>query len=127
MNLQFVRTYMDTNERPSVFERLKGNMYLYRYDIQQEAPVETEDSEESLDRYSFVAVQLKGYPNSNEVIKCMIRMLLSLEDELKLLNDYNESIIFGEPLYDDSEYIQYLTLRRLLKTVVSNDFKNNKI
>lgn len=125
MNLTFARTYIDTNERPEVFERLKGNMYLYRYDIQQEESIKDEETKETVNRYSFVTVQLKGYPNSNEVIKYLIRLIVSLEDELKLINDYNESLLFNESA-EDSEYVQYLTLRRELKTKVINDFNNNK-
>lgn len=129
MNLEFNRVYVDANEMPAVIERYAGNKYLYRYDLRQEEPVQSEENESPMGRYSFVDVRLVGYPNHNETIKYLIRQLISLEDELKLINDYNESVLF-EPDSSTSEgyqdYITYLEVRRTIKSKVKTDFSNNK-
>lgn len=123
MNLEFGRVTIDADEKPAVIERYAGHMYIYRYDIQHET-IESEENEHQ-NRYSFVEVRLKGFPNRNETVKYLLRQLVTLEDELKLINDYNESIITNNTDSTDySDYVKYLTFRREVKSKVNNDFTN---
>lgn len=128
MNLILDRTIYTSVEKPAIIERNKDHTYAYRYDLKEEAKKDTEDemtSEIEGTKYSYVSVLLKGYPNRNETIKYLLRKLVSLEDELKLVNDYNEAVKFED--FDSEEYksyIDYLTLRKTIKTKVKEDFKN---
>lgn len=125
MNLQFNRIIIDADEQPAVIERYAGFMYLYRYDLRQEEPIESETEDTPKNRYSFVEVRLKGYPNRNETIKDLIRKLVSLEDELKLVNDFNEASLHNEVNSTDyKDYIKYLEFRREIKQNVRTDFSN---
>lgn len=133
MNLAFDRVVKDYVTPPAVLERNKGNMYLYRYDIIE---VPYEPSNDNMEpthegkRYSFVEVLLPGYPNKNEVIKYLIRQLVSLEDELKIINDYNEVIHLDENYLNSDEYttyIEYLRIRHEIKSKVNTDFNNYNI
>lgn len=126
MNLEFGRIYIDTDETPAVIERYAGSMYLYRYDLKLEEPVETESEDDTpKSRYSFVEVRLKGYPNRNETIKCLLRKLVTLEDELKLINDFNEAVENDELNSDDyTNYKKYLEFRKEIKRKVRTDFDN---
>lgn len=126
MNLEFGRIYIDADEAPAVIERYAGSMYLYRYDLKLEEPVETESEDDTpKSRYSFVEVRLKGYPNRNETIKCLLRKLVTLEDELKLINDFNEAVENDELNSDDyTNYKKYLEFRKEIKRNVRTDFDN---
>ena len=126
MNLEFGRIYMDADETPAVIERYAGGMYLYRYDLKLEEPVETESEDDTPKaRYSFVEVRLKGYPNRNETIKCLLRKLVTLEDELKLINDFNEAVENDDLDSDDyTNYKKYLEFRKEVKRNVRTDFDN---
>lgn len=126
MNLEFGRIYIDTDETPAVIERYAGSMYLYRYDLKLEEPVETESEDDThKSRYSFVEVRLKGYPNRNETIKCLLRKLVTLEDELKLINDFNEAVENDKLNSDDyTNYKKYLEFRKEIKRNVRTDFDN---
>ena len=131
MNLIFDRVYMNADEQPVVLEKIAGNMYLYRYDLREEEPVESDNEmfNESR-RFSFVEVRLKGCPNKSETIKHLIRRLVTLEDELKLLNDYNEVINLEENASNSEEYenyMRYLEFRKEIKQKVKHDFDNNNI
>lgn len=124
MNLEFGRIIIDADTPPATIERYAGYMYIYRYELKQEEPITSEDRLFK-NRYSFVEVRLKGYPNRNETVKYLLRQLVSLEDELKLINDYNESIITNNTNSTDySNYVKYLTFRREVKSKVNEDFTN---
>lgn len=119
MNLVFNKTIITSKEIPTVIERRKDNTCLYKYDLQEIAT----DTEEL--KYSYVPVVLKGYPNRNEAIKGLLRKLVTLEDELKLINDFNEAVENDElksPEY--TEYIKYLEFRKEIKQKVKTDFTN---
>ena len=134
MNLIFNRTIVSSYTPLEILERRVDNTYLYRYDL-QEIPQERSDDSETRpipegNTYSYVSVMLNGYPNKNEVIKYLIRQLLTAEDELKIINDYNE-VVSLVPEYESTEeyrtYMHYLTLRHEIKSKVSEDFKNLNI
>ncbi len=133
MNLSFDRVIKDYVTPPAVLERNKGNMYLYRYDIVEASSTEPSDDDIPVPegtKYSFVEVLLPGYPNKNEVIKYLIRKLVSLEDELKIINDYNE-VLHLDPDYVNSEeyktYMEYLRVRHEIKSKLKTDFDNYSI
>lgn len=131
------RTTSDYN--PPVIERIAGFTYIYRYDIQQEDPVsrkdvmggedsENSEDEEPIPQYSFVSVTLKGYPSRQQTIKALLKQMYSIEDELKIINDYNEVMALSEDPTSTDEYntyIDYLTVRRAIKIKVNDDFTNN--
>ena len=134
MNLIFNRTVVSNSTPLEILERRVDNTYLYRYDL-QEIPQEKHDDSETRpipegNTYSYVSVMLNGYPNKNEVIKYLIRQLLTTEDELKIINDYNE-VVSLVPEYENTEeyrtYMDYLTIRHEIKSKVSEDFKNLNI
>lgn len=131
MNLIFNRTVVSSTTPLDILERRVDNTYLYRYDLQDIPQEESGDSETRLipegNKYSYVSIMLNGYPNKNEVIKYLIRQLLTTEDELKIINDYNE-VVNLVPEYESTDeyktYMDYLTVRHEIKSKVSKDFKN---
>lgn len=131
MDLIFNRTVVNSPTPLDVLERRVDNTYLYRYDLQEIPREKSDDSEMSPipegNTYSYVSVMLNGYPNKNEVIKYLIRQLLTTEDELKIINDYNEVVSLA-PEYESTEeyrtYMDYLTIRHEIKSKVNEDFKN---
>ena len=136
MDLMFNRTIVSDTTVPEILERRKDNTYLYRYDLQEivkeESTSEEESSIPSTDEhtYSYVSVMLNGYPNRGEVIKYLIRQLVTLEDELKIINDYNEVVKLVKNYTKTEEYktyMDYLTIRHEIKSKVSEDFKNLNI
>lgn len=126
MNLKFNRLYIDSNCNLDIIERIPSNYYIYKYDLREESEDEFQSSPNK--KYSYVEVKLKGFPNYNETIKALLRMLVSLEDELKLINDYNEALEFEYEYKDTKEYknyIEYISFRKEIKDKVKQDFTNN--
>lgn len=134
MDLIFNRTVVNSPTPLDVLERRVDNTYLYRYDLQEIPQEKSDDTEMSPipegNTYSYVSVMRNGYPNKNEVIKYLIRQLLTTEDELKIINDYNE-VVSLVPEYESTEeyrtYMDYLTIRHEIKSKVNEDFKNINI
>ena len=134
MNLIFNRTVVSSTTPLDILERRVDNTYLYKYDLQEIPQEESDDSEtrpiQEGNTYSYVSVMLNGYPNKSEVIKYLIRQLLTEEDELKIINDYNE-VINLVPEYESTDeyktYMDYLTVRHEIKSKVNEDFKNLNI
>ena len=134
MDLIFNRTVVNSPTPLDVLERRVDNTYLYRYDLQEIPQEKSDDTKMSPipegNIYSYVSVMLNGYPNKNEVIKHLIRQLLSEEDELKIINDYNE-VVSLVPEYESTDeyrtYMNYLTIRHEIKSKVNEDFKNLNI
>ena len=131
MNLIFNRTVVNSLTPLDILERRADNTYLYRYDLHEIPQEESDDSEtrpiQEGNTYSYVSVMLNGYPNKSEVIKYLIRQLLTEEDELKIINDYNEvvNLVSGFENTDEYKtYMNYLTIRHEIKSKVSEDFKN---
>lgn len=123
MNFNLSRTSLDF--KPPVIERIKGMHYIYRYDIQEEEVSSIEDAGKTEKRYSFVEVALAGYPNRRQVVKALLKQLITLEGEFNILNDYNE-VVNLEKNYKETEeykvYMQYITLRHTIKNKVKEDF-----
>lgn len=123
MNFNLSRTSLDF--KPPVIERIKGMHYIYRYDIQEEEVSSIEDAGKTEKRYSFVEVSLAGYPNKRQVVKALLKQLITLEGEFNILNDYNE-VVNLEKNYKETEeykvYMQYITLRHTIKNKVKEDF-----
>lgn len=123
MNFNLSRTSLDF--KPPVIERIKGMHYIYRYDIQEEEVSSIEDAGKTEKRYSFVEVALAGYPNRRQVVKALLKQLITVEGEFNILNDYNE-VVNLEKNYKETEeykvYMQYITLRHTIKNKVKEDF-----
>lgn len=123
MNFNLSRTSLDF--KPPVIERIKGMHYIYRYDIQEEEVSSIEEEGKTEKRYSFVEVSLAGYPNRRQVVKALLKQLITLEGEFNILNDYNE-VVNLEKNYKETEeykvYMQYITLRHTIKNKVKEDF-----
>ena len=95
------------NKCPSSIVRLIGDEYVYNYDIQK---IDDE-------RYSYISVSQRGYPNYKD---CVIRQYYTQDEEFDLINTYNYNILNNE---DDSEYINYLNLLKEIKTKIKADFE----
>lgn len=120
INIHFNR--MESNERPEVFVKLPLWSYIYNHDIQEFDSVDEEGNQ--VKKYSFVSVQLKGYPNVNAILQALFKSLISTDAELKLINDYNTEVLSGNTIAEDNPYITYLRLRQSTKEKVLNDFKS---
>lgn len=125
MNFNLSRTSLDF--KPPVIERIKGMHYIYRYDIQEEEVPSMRDENKTEKRYSFVEVPLAGYPNRRQVVKVLLKQLITMEDELNILNDYNEVVNLEENYKETEEYkvyMQYIILRHTIKNKVKEDFNH---
>lgn len=127
MDLVLNRTYTDGSDGLEIIRRLPDKHYLYKYDFREEPDKQREDGTTEK-CYSYVPVLLKGYPNLNEVIKYLLRQVISLENELKMINDLNEIKMLDEGNINESPeyevYTRYLELRREIKHKVRDDFNN---
>lgn len=113
------------NKKPDTVIKLGNGYYYYNYDIKEEQIIETDEEGNSneITRWSFIPVYIAGEPNSDDCIKAVIKQYISIEDELKLINQfysYKLGITRDETVEND--YIEYLKMIRGIKEGVKFSF-----
>ena len=93
---------------------LGNNSYYYNFNI-------TED-ENGDERFDYV--KLFGIPNYKDCVKAVIRFYYSVDEELELINDYNQAIMDSNnlDLQKIENYKSFLTIREQIKEMVKQDF-----
>lgn len=120
---------------PEALLIINNNTYYYNHDIQEEhrdtsSNIDINDKAYAdldpmlLDPanwpetvYTYIPIEMKGTPNYNDIVKKVIRVYISAEEEFDLINSYNRSILFKE-IDDNVKYIKYLQLLESIKQEV---------
>lgn len=120
---------------PEALLIINNNTYYYNHDIQEEhrdvsSNIDINDEAYAdldpmlLDPanwpetvYTYIPIEMKGTPNYNDIVKKVIRVYISAEEEFDLINSYNRSILFKE-IDDNVKYIKYLQLLESIKQEV---------
>lgn len=117
---------VEMNVQPNTIEKLGNGTYYYNYDIQSKTveviDPETESPTEET-RWTYIQVHLRGIPECNACIQAIIRVYLTAEEELALINKYNA---YQMGVINDSsicgEYQEYVGLVASVKANVKKDF-----
>lgn len=105
------------DERPSVFSKTNTQI-TYRWDIVEEINEENERSSYKCNEVTFYL------PVSREKLtQEVINALWSNDEEKKLINGYNSSIITGDNPDAVDRYIDFINERNRVKAQVKEDFR----
>ena len=109
-------------QKPLTFEDLGDGRYYYNFHV-----VETEKKDpetgEVTPSFDYDQVVIVGKPTYHKVVAAVIRDKYSVDDELALINNYNESLkakTKGNP-ESVKEYEEYLVFRTETKEMVKTD------
>lgn len=114
--------------RPEIFE-FGPDEVNYHYHI-VEVPITIPDREHegqtiTTTGYEFTLLQYKDMPTMDQCIKSLLKSVLDTDNELKLINDYNDAVTEGNTSSNASEeYNQWLIVRKEIKANVRQDFEN---
>lgn len=118
-----------SEQKPDVIEIIDIHNYRYNYNIVETTGLSHTNAEDEepvvITMYEYTPILLKGYPNYADCVRAVLREYVSLEDEFKIINEYNESIAMNEDERDTEaidNYKQYLQLRKEIKSIIKKDF-----
>lgn len=106
--------------QPAKLEKIKNDKYFYRWNI-EEVEIFHEENDTPTIQYKCNEITFYGQPNSNTILEQVIKSLWDNEYEKKLINDYNSA---KEGLLDETyiqKYLDFLTERTQIKTIVDSD------
>lgn len=63
-----------------------------------------------------------GKPTEDKCFNLVLEEFISQNEQLKLINNYNNYLLGLTPEYDYIEYMKYLTLVKEIKEKINSDF-----
>lgn len=117
--------YKISATRPNLFKDLGNNIWEYNYDIQTQSYIipnmntTSNSNGDPTTMYKFIPVRIQGKPTYEECFKAVWRKLYTIDQEIQLINDYNESVINKTEI--PTQYTNYLHKRKQVIQQIKND------
>lgn len=125
-----------THTKPKTLFHAGANMWIYNFDIRQEAPYEVKGKDEegnevikeTYDVYSCVCIKFNGKPDYKRCVEEVIRAHISQSEEFDIINSFNRAQLSlmsteDEAIEAANDYQEYLQLLASIKEKVKKDFE----
>lgn len=123
--------YKKSTIKPDLFKDLGNNIWEYNYDIQEQScivpnmnTINNSNSGETITMYNYIPVRIQGKPTYDECFKAVWRKLYTIDQEIQLINDYNESVINKTEV--PTQYTDYLHTRKQVMQQIKKDVSTLK-
>ena len=107
-----------TFEKPEAIQVINQTSYYYNYNIKEEDSVDLDGNPIKI--YRFDSIALKGIVSPSTILDAVLKTIISKEDELKLINNFNKYQLGLSKLPQD--YIDYINKRDSLKQQIEKDY-----